>query len=102
MENVQNKMINGVEFTAPASSGIKKLSTLSQTTPHIIVSKDSKPTRFNSYIVTIINENTEEEYKVYTPEYVAKLALPKRRFIYDGLVKKSDGSGYSFHSILWA
>ena len=102
MANVQSKMINGVEFTAPANGGIKKLSALNQTTPHIVVSKDSKPTRFNSYVVTIINEDTDEAYKVYMPEYIAKHALPQKRFMYNGLVKKSDGSGHSFHSVLWA
>jgi len=80
------------------NDGIKKLSALNQTTPNTVVSKNSEPARFSSYIVTIINKDTEEEYKIYLPEYIAKHSLPGKRFMYNELQKKSDGSGHSYHA----
>jgi hypothetical protein len=101
MANVQSKLIGGRKFTAPATSGICKLSELSQDESYLVVSKDNNPTRFGSYVVTVINEYTDEEYRVYMPEYIAKHATADRVFCYNGLQKKTDGSGHAFHSVLW-
>ena len=103
MENTQSKSINGAVFTARTTpSTVCKLSDLTKYVPYIIKFKNDRPTRFNSYIVTITNEDTGEECNVYMPEYIAKSALSGERFIYNGLQEKSDGSGHRFHSVLWA
>lgn len=102
MANVQSKIINGVEFKASTNDTIFKLSDLPQSVPHTIVSKNYVPTGFASYIITVSNDDTSEECKVYMPEYIAKYAFPDKRFVYNGLHKKGDGSGHSYHNVLWA
>ena len=91
--------INGITFGAPAR--VQKLSELPQLVPHVYKGSDSKPTKYGSYIATVVNDDTDEEYKVYLPKYVFDRALPGKRFVYSGLIKKTDGSGHSYHSVEW-
>ncbi|XP_067936970.1 uncharacterized protein [Watersipora subatra] len=68
---------------------VHKISAIPKEIPHVCLSKESKPTRYGSYIATVFNMDTEEEYKVYMPEYIAKEALPDREFVYCGLIYKA-------------
>ena len=94
------RTINGTEFTSNVEQ-IYKMSDLDQLSPYTIVSINDKPTKYNSYIITVCNEDTDEVLKVYMKEYIVKQAAVGKRFVYNGLLPKHNGNG-KYHSVLWA
>jgi len=97
---MESKTINGEVFRARAVA-ITKLSAITIDVPHEIICIDSKPTKYGTYIVTVFNEGTKVECKVYMPAYLAEDAKVGDRFIYNGLKVKIDNSGHRYHSLLW-
>ena len=61
------RIIKGTTFTSTFKP-VEKLANLDQSAPRTIVSVNPKPTRFNTYIVTVINEDADEWRDVYMPE----------------------------------
>lgn len=98
----ETKVINGVEFTRPRGNTIRKLGDLSQGVVYVVTAKETRPTKFGSFVVTVIKKDDYTEEKVYMPHYVAEYAEPGKLFTYAGLQKKSNGSGHSFHDVMWA
>lgn len=97
-----SKTINGIIFTSAPVSPINKLVNLPVNVPHVFISVESKPTKYGSYVAVVKNEDTDEKLRYYMPEYITKYAQPGKRFIYDGLKKKSDGTGYAYQHVMWA
>ena len=93
--------INNITYGNTTTNSVKKLSQVPLLVPHVYRGMNTRPTRYGSFIATITNEDSGEEYEVYMPKYIADRALPGRRFIYCGLEKKSDGSGHSYHNVGW-
>lgn len=92
-------IIKGTQFTRPRGSPIHKLGDLPKLVQRVVRSKEDKPTHFRSFVVTVINKDTDEEFQVYMPHYVAKYADTGERFIYAGMQKKSNGNTY--HDVMW-
>lgn len=78
---------------------VKKLNDLDKTVTYTIQRVNDTPTKYGSFITTVLNEDTDETFKVYMPEYFAKNAKGKR-FEYTGL-RKSASSGYNYNHIEW-
>lgn len=92
---MNSKTVHDTEFKATAEP-IYKLVNLIQTAPYTIVLVSPKPTRYNSYIVTITNDDTSKESAVFMPKHIANRTIPGKGFVYDGLRQKYDSSGQIF------
>ena len=95
-----SKTINNETFNAQAGV-ITKLRDMEKDIPHRIVRVNKTPTKYGTYVVTVFNEQLENEYEVYMPAYLINNAKAGDRFVYDGLKTKSDNSGHTYHSVYW-
>ena len=73
--------INGVRFGG-STEPVKKIGDIPELVPHVYKSLNPK-----QYIVTIVNEDIDENYRVYMPVYITERGLPEKSFIYCGLEK---------------
>ena len=94
------KTLGGKEYFTD-SNRIKKMSDIPIDIPHIMVSKYPNPTKYGSFVVELQNEDTNENFKCYMPAYIAKEYQEGKVFIYDGLQAKNDGSGHTYHRVMW-
>ena len=62
---------NGVTYTILNKFTINNLSSLPQDVPHTFVYIDPKRTKYDNYVVTVKNEDTDEESCYDMPEYIA-------------------------------
>lgn len=95
-------LIDGTKFIRREGNPICKMGDIARLVPHVVRFKEDKPTRYGSFVVTVVNEDTDEEFRVYMPPYVADRAAVGVRFVYAGLQKKIDGSGHTYHDVAWA
>ena len=97
------KSINDVcyEIESNQIPKIRKLAELPVNVPHSWVHMDPNPTRYGSFVVDIKNLDTNETYKCYMPKYIANRGYGGKLFVYEGLEKKTDGSGHSFHKVVF-
>ena len=52
-------------------------------------------------VYRVERDNRDEEYKCYMPAYVVNRGGKGKVFVYEGLVKKTDRSGRSFHKVVF-
>ena len=93
-------MANVIKEKQYGSQAIRKLSDLDKMVSYIIQSVSDTPTRYGSFVTTVLNEETDQEHKIYMPKHFAKEALPGKVFEYTGS-KKSASSGYNYNNIEW-
>lgn len=91
------KSINGQCYEIE-SSRVKKLADLPINVAH---SWDPNPTRYGSFVVEVLNMDTDETCRCYMPKYIAGRGSRGKMFVYEGLENKSDGSGHSFHKVVF-
>ena len=53
--------------------------------------------KFTRGLIKTANEN----FKCYMPAYIAKEYQEGKVFIYNGLQAKNDGSGHTYHRVMW-
>ena len=94
------KTLGGKEYFTNGNR-IKKMSDIPIDIPHIMVSKYPNPTKYGSFVVELQNEDTNENFKCYMPAYIAKEYQAGKVFIYNGLQAKNDGSGHTYHRVMW-
>ena len=98
MATVKSKKGNNYEIE---DSRVRKLSEVPVNVPHHWIYRYPNPTRYGSFVVEILNEDTEEIYRCYMPEYIAERGSEGKIFTYEGLENKTDGSGHSFHKVVF-
>ena len=91
---------SGRVYGSPTARAICNLSSLTIGTEYEVLEKENKPTRFGSYIVTVVDED-DNTFMVYMPEYIARYAEKDKWFEYQGLQHKKDNTGHTFHKVLW-
>ena len=103
-QQADTRVINGVVYRVErdnSQTSVKKLTELPVNVPHSWLLTGLKPTRYGSHVVDVHNLDTNEEYKCYMPAYVVNRGGKGKVFVYEGLVKKTDGSGHSFHKVVF-
>lgn len=97
MSKEYSKTVNGHQ----APNRAIKLATLDQLPSYEIVFINHKKTKFHTYIVTIKDIDKGEDFNYWMSEYVIKDSTPEKCFLYNGLKPQGEGSGHSYHSVLW-
>ena len=103
MENMQREMcksIGGRDYVIE-DMRVRKFSQIPVNVPHEWVCMDRNPTRYGSFVVEVQNKDTNEIYRCYMPKYLAERGSKGKIFVYEGLKKKTDGSGHSFHKVVF-
>ena len=95
-QQADTRVINGVVYRVEkddSQANVKKLTELPVNVPYSWLLMGLKPTRYGSFVVDIKNLDNYEECKCYMPAYVVNRGGKGKVFVYEGLVKKTDGSG---------
>ena len=103
-QQADTRVINGIVYKVEkddSQANVKKLTELPVNVPYSWLLMGLKPTRYGSFVVDIKNLDNNEECKCYMPAYVVNRGGKGKVFVYKGLVKKTDGSGHSFHKVVF-
>ena len=105
-QQADTRVIDGVVYRVErdnSQTSVKKLTELpvNVNVPHSWLLTGLKSTRYGSHVVNVQNLDTDEEYKCYMPAYVVNRGGKGKVFVYEGLVKKTDRSGRSFHKVVF-
>ena len=103
-QQANTRVINGVVYRVEkddSQANVKNLTELPVNVPYSWLLTGLKPIRSGSYVVNVKNLDINEECKCYMPTYVVNRGGKGKVFVYEGLVKRTDGSGHSFHKVVF-